>query len=43
MLKFDPVAKTITETHGGNSDAGMPIRDTYVKLAGWLNHQRGML
>lgn len=43
MLKFDPAAKTITETHGGLSDAGMPIRDTYVKLAGWLNHQRGML
>ena len=43
MIKFDPVAKTITETTGGNSDWGMPIRDTYVKLAGWLNHQHGML
>ena len=43
MLKFDPVAKTITETTGGYLDAGMPIRDTYVKLAGWLNHQRGIL
>lgn len=43
MLKFDSTTKTIVETNGGNSDEGMPIRDTYVKLAGWLNHQHGML
>lgn len=43
MLKFDSATKTITETTGGISNEGMPIRDTYVKLAGWLNHQHGML
>lgn len=43
MLKFDPVAQTIAQTTGGYLDAGMPIRDTYVKLTGWLNHQRGIL
>lgn len=43
MIKFDPVAKTITETTGGKTNEGMPIRDTYIKLSGWLNHQHGML
>lgn len=43
MLKFDPVAKTITATNGGYLNAGLPIRDTYVKLTTWLDHQHGIL
>ncbi len=43
MLQFDSVTKTITETVGGISGEGMPIRDTYVKLTGGMNHQRGIL
>ncbi len=44
MLKFDPVAKTVTETAGGGYwDGGMPVKETYVMLSGWLKHQRGIL
>lgn len=43
MLKFDPAAKTITATNGGYLNAGLPIRDTYVKLTTWYDHQRGIL
>lgn len=43
MLQFDPVTKTITETTGGVSGEGMPIRDTYVRLTNRMDHQRGIL
>lgn len=32
MFLYDPRTKKITETHGGYSDAGLPIRDTFVKF-----------
>ena len=32
MYLYDPKTKKITETHGGYSDAGLPIRDAFVKL-----------
>lgn len=43
MLQFDPVTKIITETTGGISGEGMPIRDTYVRLTNRMDHQRGIL
>lgn len=43
MLKFDPDSKTITASSGGYWNGGLPIRDTYVKLTTWLDHQHGIL
>lgn len=39
MFRFDPDTKKITQTNGDDA----PIRDTYVKLTGGMNHQRGVL
>ena len=43
MYKYDERAKTLVQTTGGYSEAGLPIRDTYVIIGGGMEHMRCVL
>ena len=43
MLYFNEKTKEIKETHGGYSNVGVPIRDTFVQLGDGMNFQTGIL
>ena len=43
MYKYDERANTLVQTNGGYSDAGLPIRDTYVIIGGGMEHMRCLL
>lgn len=43
MLIFNDRTRKLTQTTGGYSDSGMPIRDQYVIIGGGMEHMRAVL